>query len=565
MTPPRGTRDAARASVALLALVALALFPSVESGTDVRAAAGPAPDVSAGPESGASALAAPRDSAAERIDAFVRRVMDEVGVIPGMAVAVVRGDRVLLARGYGEADLEAGVAADARTAFYIASSTKSYTGLAAAVLAERGELELDAPVGRYLAELDLPDPLDEDAITVRQLLTHTHGLDNDPLTIRTAFTGQHDGPTFLRVLNEYTSATDTAFGYSNVGYVVTSRVLDRISGGGYGGWKEVLARELFRPLGMERTTAHVSRARRAGWTRAQPYRGGPDGPERLPYLKADETMHAAGGLLTSAEDLARWLEANLNDGRVDGRQAIPAAAVREAHRMQAELDADFHRFHRYGYGLGWYHSDYEGDLLLHHFGGFDGFRAHVSLMPEHDLGVAAVINETSAGFFVPDIVATYAYDLLLGKEELRERYDERVGEAVARVARVQEGVREDRANRATRPERPERPLPSYTGVYRSPVLGTITIRERDGALHLATGRVRSPMTPYTARDTMRFEVGGSGNIAIFHFREEADALPDVPGSATSRSGSGGLRADSLTVLGRTYRREGPPGEEERLR
>ncbi|MDX1661846.1 MAG: serine hydrolase domain-containing protein, partial [Gemmatimonadota bacterium] len=134
---------------------------------------------------------------ASELDRFVERAMAELDVVPGMAVAIVRGDSVLLARGYGWADLENRRPVTPATVFYIASSVKALTGILAAELAQVGKLDLDAPVGRYLPGFDLPAPLDPGSVTLRGLLTHTSGMTDSGLNWRTTWV---DAPPIGEVL-----------------------------------------------------------------------------------------------------------------------------------------------------------------------------------------------------------------------------------------------------------------------------------------------------------------------------------------------------------------------------
>ncbi|MDX1532316.1 MAG: serine hydrolase domain-containing protein, partial [Rhodothermales bacterium] len=123
-------------------------------------------------------------------DAFYAETLAAVGAVPGVAVAVVRGDETVYARGFGMADREAGLEATPHTPFYIASATKPFTALAAALLHHRGEIDLDAPLTQYTPGIAF-DNVDAGAVTLRDLLTHTHGLENSAIGLRTAFTGEH--------------------------------------------------------------------------------------------------------------------------------------------------------------------------------------------------------------------------------------------------------------------------------------------------------------------------------------------------------------------------------------
>lgn len=478
-------------------------------------------------------------SGADSLDAFIQRAMGAVPVVPGLSIAVVHGEDVIYLAGFGHRDVEAGLSMAPSTVSYIASSTKSFTGLAAALLAHDGLLDLEAPLSDYLEGLEFEaEALSTDSIALRALLTHTSGFENDPIVVRTAYTGEHTPQELRRVLAEESVPTGAGFEYDNLGYVVTSLVIDEVT---RRSWKDLLAERIFEPLGMDRTSAYVSRARREDWPVAAPYFGGaPDSLERRPFWKADETMHAAGGLLSTADDLARWLEAQINEGRVDGLQVFPAEVVAETHRKQAELDAEFWRFRRHGYGLGWYVSDYEEETLLHHFGSFPGYRAHVSFMPEHDLGVAVLINELPGGIFLPDAVAAYAYDLVLGKPGPAAKYEEVLADLTRRLEQVQDAVRQDRERRGARPQELPRPLEAYTGTFRSPAFGGMEVYRRSGRLQARIGRLRSEVEIFDhEREMLRIEIAGSGRVVRYFFPPEA---------------SGETPADSVQLAGDTWLR-----------
>ena len=261
-------------------------------------------------------------------DQFIGGALDAVGVVPGVAVAVVHGDEVVYLRGFGLADREADLDATPEALFYIASSTKSFTALAAALLDARGELDLDASLAHYLPMVDFDPAVKADSVTLRHLITHTAGLSNDAIVFRTAFSGEHTPEVLLKAM-EATKPSKTprgAFAYTNLGYNILSLILDRETGMP---WQDLLREMIFEPMAMNRTTAYASLPRQEGWPVAAPYFGlHPDGIMRLYLEKHDNTMQAAGGLLSTAADLARWVEVQLNDGRLDGRQVFPAAVIR---------------------------------------------------------------------------------------------------------------------------------------------------------------------------------------------------------------------------------------------
>lgn len=456
----------------------------------------------------ACATAPKPDPRVERIDSFIRSSMSQFPEVPAMGVAVVADGKTLLTRGYGMRDLAKRLPADEDTVFYIASSTKSYVGLLTAILARRGVVDLDAPITRYLPELRFGEGVSGDRVTLRALLTHTSGISNEPIVMRTAFTGEHTSAGLVQLLGR-SKAIEPKFKYDNLGYVAAGLVLERVTGKP---WQELLATEVFGPLGMTRTTAYMSRT--SAWPVAQPYDFDRELKlQPLSFVKTDQTMHAAGGLVTTPRDLARWLEAQVNPGRID------AAALAEAQRQQVPTpESTWYRFKRTGYALGWYHSDYEGTPMLHHMGGYEGWRAHVSFLPQQKHGVATVVNTSAPGAQLRDLVAAYAYDVLLGKPDVDAAYGKRLAELRGEITKANERVRADIAKRLARPPSLVRAHSAYAGVYENDLLGRLTIREQGSTLRASLGQLESLLEPFTEPDTARVElIPGTGQPLRFTF------------------------------------------------
>lgn len=446
---------------------------------------------------------------AERIDRFIREAMTQFPEVPSLGVAIVRDGKPLLTRGYGFRDVEKKLAADDETAYYIASSTKSYVGLLAAILAERGVVDLDAPIERYLPEVKLGQH-----VTLRTLLTHTAGIQNDAIVMRTAFTGEHTTQQLTELLGR-SKAIDPQFRYDNIGYVAVSLVLERVTGKK---WQDLLESEVFAPLGMPHTTAYMSRASR--WPLAAAYDLDRElHTHRLTFGKTDATMHAAGGIVTTPRDLARWLEANVNGGRIGNRPLLPVAAFAEAQRRQvATPERNWYRFKRSAYALGWYHSDFEGATLLHHFGSYNGWRAHVSFLPKEKHGIAIATNTAGPASMLPDLIAAYAYDVLLGKPDVDAAYVTELAKMRADVNQSFERMRADLEKRTQRAPTLLRPRSSYVGSFVSDMWGTLIVREENGELRASIGRLDAVLEPYTQPDTARVElVPGNGEVLRFAF------------------------------------------------
>ena len=450
--------------------------------------------------------------------AFIEQTLTTFPEVPGLSIAVVKGEETLLVKGFGLADRENKIYSDENTLYYIASSTKSFTALAAALLQEKKVLSLQDPITKYFSDVVFDPKLKADQVVIQDLLTHTSGISNDPIGTRVAYTGDHTPEKLYQLLafsKPNKEAPHGSFEYTNVGYNIFGILQDRLTGKV---WQDQLDELVFTPVGMDRTTAYISEAEKKGWPMAVPYNSVVgSGKERIYLGKKDNTMQSAGGMVTSAADVAKWLEVHLNDGKLDGKQIFPAHVIQHTHQSWAETDDSFGPFGRQGgYGLGWYIGSYGEDKMIHHFGGFAGFRSHISFMPDRKLGVAVFVNEGSIGSRMADLIATYVYDWWKDAEKAQQEYPEQLAALRQRGDQYKERVIAQRAEHAKRTWQLSHPLKNYTGTYYSELYGTITIAIEQGALSARAGNLHAISTPYVKKNTIRVEmVPGRGEVIGF--------------------------------------------------
>lgn len=453
-----------------------------------------------------AAVAQSREAFGPAMDAFVRRAMARVEAVPGLAVAVVDGEGAVLRQGYGIADIATGTPVSADTGFYIASATKSVTALAIASLAARGEVDLEAPIARLSPTSGIPADL-AGAVTLTDLLSHRSGIENDPISMRAAYTGDWTPQVMWDLTRETRSregGARGAFAYSNDGYNLATVLLEHERGQD---WRGLVQDEVLGPLGMARTTAFIDAARARGETIAAGHLGlTPGQSERSPLQKSDATMQSAGGLISTANDMAVWLEAQINDGRVAGRQVLPMGLIASTHTSRVGQETTFGDYARTGYGLGWQVGRYRDDVLIHHFGNFAGSRTHVSFMPERRLGVAVMINEDAVAGDLTDLVANYAYDWFAGLPDIETVYQAKLDALVTRRDRRRAGLAAARAERAQRPRTLGLPDAAYVGDYVSEAIGTLSVRAVDGRLVLSIGALSAAAENHTDPESVRVEM-----------------------------------------------------------
>jgi CubicO group peptidase (beta-lactamase class C family) len=443
---------------------------------------------------GCSTAPIPVKGSSERdIARFVDTVLRDIPEVPSLGIAVVRDGRTVYLREPG-------------TPYYIGSTTKAYTGLACAILAQRGQLDLDASISRYLPEVTAPN-----APTIRAFLTHTSGWANNPVVFRTAFTGEHTPSQLVTLLNS-SKTIKPGFRYDNLGYVVASLIIERVTGKP---WQKALDELVFTPLGMDHTTAYMSEAQQ--WSMPKAYIPNRKGTlDELHYIKNDQMMHAAGGIVTTPSDLARWLNTNL----MKEGGGIPRAAFEEAQRLQTATTADRGDLKSRGYGFGWYQADFRGENALQHGGGFPGWQSFFTLLPDRRMGVGVMTNASGPSNRVLMAVTSFIYDVLLEKSPDAA---ERAAALKADIDKGRGAAMADIEKRSKRTWQLKHPNAVYVGRYDNPSFGTVSITEEGGQLYATLANLRSVLEAFTEPETARVEmVPGNGEVLRFKFDEGAE-------------------------------------------
>ena len=306
-----------------------------------------------------------------QVDRVVDTALRETGV-PSASIAIVRGGRVVLAKAYGR-QCERCAAADARLPYPIASISKQFTAAAMLLLEDEGRLSLDDTVAKYL-----PGITGGDTITLRQLLTHTAGL-QDYWPQDYSFAAMATPVTPQQIVDRWAKkpldfAPGTQWQYSNTGYVVAGLIVEQVAG------EPLLAflqRRVFQPLGIR--AVDQDRAIGAGFP--QGYGRYALGPVRPVTPSAPGWLYAAGELAMSAEDLAKWDLARLD------RRLLPADdwAAQETPVRLTDGSSN-------GYGLGVFATAANGRRYVEHSGEAVGFLSENIVFPDERAAVVVLTN-----------------------------------------------------------------------------------------------------------------------------------------------------------------------------
>jgi CubicO group peptidase (beta-lactamase class C family) len=328
--------------------------------------------------------------------------------VPGLSIAVVRSDRVLLTGAYGWADLARQVPAEVTTSYLWFSMTKIATATAAMRLVDEGRLDLDAPVGEYVGGLRRPTGPQP---TMRHLLTHTSGLGN-PVPIRWVHPDDEAGPDQDAMLGRllrrraFRHATGARAHYSNVGYLAAGQVIAAVAGVEF---QRYLVDAVLRPTGMtttgfmygadgERATGYVRAPRVADPALRLMLPRGILGDRHGSYRALRPFLvdgAGYGGLVGNVAEAARLVRLHLGDGEVDGNRVLSAPTARAMRRIVASGRA-------YQHAIGWFRRPTGNEEpYLEHFGAGAGFWNVMRIYPERDLGMVIMTNSTTTYRFDP--------------------------------------------------------------------------------------------------------------------------------------------------------------------
>lgn len=457
----------------------------------------------------------------DRLADLIHQTHDATAHPFGTAVAVVKGGEVVYEGYFGFQDIQRQVPVTRDTVFYIASVTKPFFALNALLKEQDGKLDTRISLQQMFPDIRFQG-FDAGDVTIKDLLVHTSGVDNPPLVWATAFSGVHDASSRLRLVAASRPADGTSqgtFKYTNVGYNILSVWLDEYLGIP---WQDQLDRAVFQPLDMQRTSAYISEAETKGWPLAKPYSFSSAEPNQPLYLtKADDTMQAAGGMVSTASDLAKFVGAQLLSRIPDDHPVLSKAVIEQSHLPQATLESNFLDFQRGGYAWGWYTGEYKDRKMLHHFGGFSGFHAHVSFMPEESIGLVVLNNDDFLGARLTSLIADYVYGALLEQPGIESRVGKRFDELQAKAVEFRAAARRHRQETKARAWDLSMPRDAYVGTYSNDLLGDITITLSGGQeMEVRWGRLDATASGYEQSDHVRVEFSpNSGDVLSFRVND----------------------------------------------
>jgi CubicO group peptidase (beta-lactamase class C family) len=386
--------------------------------------------------------------------------------VPGVGVVVVADGEVVIADGFGVRDVESNLPVTADTAFAIASDTKCFTAATLCSLVDEGRLDLDKPVRDYIPWFELADPHATALVSTRDLLSHRTGLPrHDLVWYGDVDLTREEIVRRLRYLQPSKPLRQT-WQYNNLCYDTAGYVTEVLLGRP---WQDAVRDRILDPLGMKNTGFSTREVCSGDF--AWPYKD-KDGSYVRQELPRKGEGGPAGGIVSSAADMARWVLARLG-AEVDGARPLSETALKQLHTPAMIGGVSIGEFGErlpMGYALGCQVESYRGRRVIRHGGNLVGYSSDVCVAPDANAAVVVLTNMHGTG--LRDAIALMVLDRLLGLEPVAwgERYHEL-------FSAFRGGAIQASKHRLELPpgRPPSRPLGDYAAVYEHPAYGEFDV------------------------------------------------------------------------------------------
>jgi CubicO group peptidase (beta-lactamase class C family) len=411
-------------------------------------------------------------------DEFVNQALKDWKV-PGVAIAVVQDNNVILLKGYGYRDLEKQLPVTPNTLFGIGSISKSFTVTALGMEMDEGKVDWDKAVRDYLPAFKMYEPVLTEQMIIRDLITHRSGLPRHDMMWYSSDFSREEIIRRLQYL-EPNKPLRSTFQYNNLMFMTAGYIAGLLNGKS---WEDTIRERIYTPMGMSATNFSLKDSQSSP-DFAMPYRKGNDVKSEVKRMPFDEqcpdrcAIGPAGEINSTASDMGRYVMFHLNKGKLDGKALLSEnnAIQMQTPQMVLQSSPDFKEESEASYGMGFFISQYRGHKRVEHGGNLDGFSAELAFLPNDGIGVVVLTNLDGTG--LPNAIAYNVFDRLLGLEQVQwsQRYLQM--ETKGKESE-QEGKNKGYVARKT-DTHPSHDLRAYIGDYGHPGYGVVSIRA-DGA------------------------------------------------------------------------------------
>lgn len=430
---------------------------------------------------GVAGLTAQEYTKAKELDSYFQKALT-TWKVPGMAVAIIKNDSIILLKGYGLKETGKAGRVDENTSFAVASNTKSFTASAIGILVDEGKIKWDDKVVDYLPRFRLYDPYVTQSMTIRDLLSHRSGLETfsgDLIWYGSSYSRDEviKRAAFLKPKYGFR----TTYGYSNIMYLTAGQIVAEVSGMS---WDDFISQRILKPLGMKNTNTSISKLDLKGNT-ALPHNDVDEKIIAINYLNWDN-IGPAGSINSSAADMIKWIQFQLHKGKWDNETIISEKSLRQQWSPQTIQQVSsfseklWPSTHFKNYGMGWSLMDYHGKKVISHSGGYDGMISFTGFVPEADLGFVILTNNNSSLYYPLSfkILDTYlSYDTT--------DWSAKFYELIESNKEAEKKAKEDDALRYIPDTSPTLSLEKYTGTYLSEIYGEVKVELKDNKLYLS--------------------------------------------------------------------------------
>jgi CubicO group peptidase (beta-lactamase class C family) len=427
--------------------------------------------------------------------------------VPGLAIGIVAGDKLVYGKGFGVRSKGGGVPVDTRTIFQIGSTTKAFLATTLAIMVDRGKLRWDDRIVGLDADFQLKDPWVTREFRVFDLLAQRSGLPpyaNDMLGMLGI-----DEATLIRSLRhvEPVSSFRSTFAYTNITHLLAGRIVAKAAGAVDG--DSVLRQELLAPLSMK-DSSYTAEAIKAAANHAEGYRWTPNGTIEVPFTQLfPYDFGGAGDINSTIEDMARWVRLQLGNGSFEGRRIVSPENLAFTHTPKVAMSD------KVSYALGWVIQRTPNGTIVWHNGGTNSFGAYIGMVPDRDVGVIVLTNAANMG--MPDAVGLWTVDRILGNPEADHMADR------LKTARANFETAAKLFAKPANP-RPFPPLAPLVGGFSHPSMGKAAVVLEGDALVMAFPATGAKLTlePWDG------EVFTAKLVPIGRFAAVAEALGPLP-------------------------------------
>lgn len=426
----------------------------------------------------------------EQFDAYIRDTMASWHC-PGVSIAVIRENEILYQNTFGFRDLEEKLPLTVDTRFAMASVTKSFTAMSAALLVDDGLLEWDKPVCHYMPEFILDDPYITRHITVLDMLSHRTGMPRHDFAAWRLDIPRSEFIKRMRHLKFSTSFREK-FQYNNLMYMAAGYLVEKLAGRR---WEDFVHDRIFKPLGMtasnfdpqlEGEAALIAKGYRIDRDEQGKYRR----HVHMPFGQHTELSPGpAGALFSTLADLCQWMKVHVNEGRCDDFQLVSGVNLKQMHAPQTVVPVNDMSFALSGltmmaYGMGWTIRPYPyaDGTMIYHGGNVEGHSLLVGFAPESKLAAAVLTNAATCD--VPTILLREALDRLRGlpMRDWNKKFHVMQDPFIAAVEKRKTTSAEDRLENAP----PSHPLDAYAGIYAADGYPDFEVKTENGKLTART-------------------------------------------------------------------------------